>query len=203
MRSPCPGLAARRTGGGVHGGGVQAVALSVVVAVAVVSGCAAKETTQVARPAVAQPSLAEQFDVPEDAALARMETSGGMCANGPCGGVLTVRLDGTYTYAAYGDTLDGVLGGALTVEDFDRLSRTLTGPPVVHDRKAEAWCASYADGTDLTLTYREFDAERDGSRLRTVSSCEYDFTGDPMAEALLLVHEHVLHELLDGTDAVS
>lgn len=152
----------------------RALLAAVMVGCLLTTGCAAGQEVL-----PAEPSLADIYRGNPDTILAEVETTGGMCAAGPCGATLTIHASGDYLYTGYGATDRG----HFSRDDLAPLVKMLAASPV-HTAKDEPFCASATDGDDVNLTYRLPDDDT----ARTVSSCDYDFTQDALAEALGRLH---------------
>lgn len=154
-------------------------ALAVALGGLLTSGCAAGQADP-----VPEPAIADIFRGDPDTVLAEVETAGGMCANGPCGAALTIHRTGKYRYTGY----DTTGRGQFSDTEMNPLLKALAAG-ATHTPKAQPGCASAVDGSDLNLTYRLSD-----DTIRTASSCDYDFTQDPLAHTLTRLHAAAAEE---------
>ena len=99
--------------------------------------------------------------------LVRVETTGGMCAEGECGSTTVVHGDGAWEVT----DADGTRNGTLSFEDLTEVIRlSTTTDPAARPKPAES-CDSWADGRDVALTYSPMTGDP-----VTVSSCDYDLS---------------------------
>ena len=146
------------------------------------SGCAGTTTVDdtAQRPDHTPPAVAP---APGSALLASRTLSGGLCADGPCGSGLRVRVDGGYEAWRATQRFTGTLGE-------DRLRTLVQALPASHlhvTKKVERSCPSAADGSDLTIRYLD---PTDGRQV-SVSSCDYTFGSDPLVSALARLEDQV------------
>jgi hypothetical protein len=120
---------------------------------------------------------------PGSTLLASRTLSGGLCADGPCGSGLRVRVDGRYVPRRAAHRVTGTPADAA----LRTLVRALPATHLHVTKKVERFCPSSADGPDLTVSYLD---PTDGRRVR-VSSCDYTFGRDPLVSALARLEDRL------------